>query len=196
MIITEEIRNGLNRLETQLFQDGSEAGMRDEILNDMREYLKDIDKLESDSKWPKVIQELTEALEHLEDTIDQYGNENARKLIDQFNSNVKTAIEKHDVKMAQDLDVQIRSIAWKVADEALGPAMEIGLIKGFDDGFEMHEWKSRNEARQLINEAKGIVNANRATKQNLRPIVGQLFALLPQAQQSIGGQQDDDLLVK
>jgi len=196
LIITEEIRNGLNRLETQLFQDGSEAGMRDEILNDMREYLKDIDKLESDSKWPKVIQELTEALEHLEDTIDQYGNENARKLIDQFNSNVKTAIEKHDVKMAQDLDVQIRSIAWKVADEALGPAMEIGLIKGFDDGFEMHEWKSRNEARQLINEAKGIVNANRATKQNLRPIVGQLFALLPQAQQSIGGQQDDDLLVK
>ena len=74
--------------------------------------------------------------------------------------------------------------------------MEIGLIKGFDDNFDMHEWKNISEARQLINEAKSIVNANRATKQNLRPIVGQLFGLLPQAQQSIGGKPDDDVLVK
>ena len=69
-------------------------------------------------------------------------------------------------------------------------------MKGFDDDFDMCEWENRGEARQLINEAKNIINANRATKQNLRPIVGQLFGLLPQAQQGIGHQTDDDILLK
>jgi molecular chaperone DnaK len=196
LVKSEKIHSELNRLVIQLHQGGSEAGMRDEILNDLRESLKEIDKLDSDSEWPKVMEELTEALEHLKDAVDQYGNEEAIRLNDQFSSKVKAIIEKRDIKMAKDLDVEIRSITFKIADDALGPAMEIGLIKGFDDNFDMHEWKNISEARQLINEAKSIVNANRATKQNLRPIVGQLFGLLPQAQQSIGGKPDDDVLVK
>ena len=57
--------------------------------------------------------------------------------------------------------------------------MEILIIKGFDDNFEMNDWRNRTQARQLINEAKGIINANRPTKDNLRPIVGQLYKLLP-----------------
>lgn len=95
--------------------------------------------------------------------------------------------------MAKDLDVQIRSIAFKIADDALGPAMEIGLIKGFDDNFGMHDWKNRSQARQLVNEAKAII-ASRPTKENLRPIVGQLFGLLPQIQQGII--HDEDVLIK
>ena len=193
LVKVEELRNGFNELESLLGKGGSESDTRDEILNRMREFLKEIDVLESTSEWPKVMQELTEALEHLEDTVDQYGNENARELLEQYNTNVKTAIEKQDIKMAKDLDLQIRSIAFKIADDALGPAMEIGLIKGFDDNFGMHDWKNRSQARQLINEAKAII-ASRPTKDNLRPIVGQLFGLLPQIQQGII--HDEDVLIK
>ena len=42
----------------------------------------------------------------------------------------------------------------------------------------MHDWKNRSQARQLINDAKSIINANRPTKDNLRPIVVQLYELL------------------
>jgi len=196
LIKTEEIRNGLNRLGTQLDQGGSDAGMRDEILNDMREYLKDIDKLEADSEWPKVMQELTDSLEHLERTKDQFGNENADQLVKQLNDQAKLVIEKQDLKMAKDLTKQIGDISFTLVDQGAGVALEISFIKGFDDEFDMHEWKNRNQARQLIKEAKRIINANRATKQSLRPIVGQLMQLLPQAQQGLGGLPDDDVLVK
>ena len=60
----------------------------------------------------------------------------------------------------------------------------------------MHDWTNRSQARQLIIEAKDIINANRPTKDNLNPIVGQLFQLLPQAQNGISSQPDDDILVK
>jgi len=98
--------------------------------------------------------------------------------------------------MAKDLTEQIAAIDFALVDQGAGVALEISYIKGFDDNFDIHEWKNRSQARQLINEAKGIINANRATKDNLRPIVVQLFELLPKAQQGISGQTDDDVLVK
>ena len=72
--------------------------------------------------------------------------------------------------------------------------MWISYIKGFDDEFDTHEWKNKSQARQLVNDAKGIINANRATKENLRPIVVQLFELLPSAQQPLTDKPDDDIL--
>ena len=193
LVKVEEIRNGLNELGTLLDKGGYDADTRNQVFDRLQELFKKIDKLESSGEWPKVMQELTESLKHLEETVEQYGNENARKILEQFNKNVKITIENQDIKMAKDLDVQIRSIAFKIADDALGPAMEIGLIKGFDDNFGMHDWKNRSQARQLVNEAKAII-ASRPTKENLRPIVGQLFGLLPQIQQGII--HDEDVLIK
>ena len=69
------------------------------------------------------------------------------------------------------------------------------MIKGFDDNFEMHDWKDRNQARSLINEAKAIINSNRPTKDNLRPIVSKLYGLLPNVQEGIGP-IDKDILAK
>ena len=155
-----------------------------------------MDELESAGEWPKVMHELKDALEHLEKTNEQFGNEKAEQIVHQLNDQVRSVIEKQNLKMAKDLTKQIAAIDFALVDQGAGVALEISYIKGFDDEFEMCEWKNRSEARQLINDAKTIINANRATKQDLRPIVGQLFGLLPQAQQGIGGQADDDILVK
>ena len=75
---------------------------------------------------------------------------------------------------------------------AAGVAMAISSIKDFDDNFDMIDWKNRSQARELINDAKGIINANRATKQNLNPIRVQLFGLLdvPQSEPLIGVIED------
>ena len=101
------------------------------------------------------------------------------------------------MKTAKDLTEQIHSICFAIIEGDVGKLpILISLLKGFDDNFDMHEWKNRSRARQLINEAKGIINANRATESNLGPIIGQLFELLPQAQQRLGGQLDDDVLLK
>ena len=70
---------------------------------------------------------------------------------------------------------EIMQVNFKIIDEGYGVALEIGLIKGFEDDFESHEWSNRGQARQLINEAKTIISSNRATKQTLGPIVSQLY---------------------
>jgi len=192
----EELRTALNKLSEQLNKGGSEADTREGIFGQINKYMIAMDELESSGEWPKVMQELKEALEHLEATKEQFGNDKAEQIVNQINDQVRSVIEKQDLKMAKDLTKQISAIDFALVDQGAGFALEISYIKGFDDDFDMCEWKNRGEARQLINEAKNIINANRATKQNLRPIVGQLFGLLPQAQQGIGGQTDDDILVK
>ena len=183
----EDIRNGLNELETQLERDGSDADTRDEIFNRMREYLKEIDQLESTGEWPKVMQELTNAVESLESTDEQFGDDDSAQLVKQVNDQVKTVIEKQDLKMAKGLIQQIDRIGWAILNEGAGVAVEINTIKGFDDNFDIHEWRDRSKARQLINEAKGIISSNQPTKENLRPIMIELFQLLPMAPQQPGG---------
>ena len=120
---------------------------------------------------------------------------NIRPKVVQLNDQVKTVIEKHDLKMAKGLTQQINSINFAIVDQGAGVALEISMIKNFDDSFDIHEWQNRTQAKQLINEAKGIINANHPTKDNLRPIVNQLYQLLPNPKEGIG-QPDEDVLVK
>jgi hypothetical protein len=153
----------------------------------MREYLKEIDQLESTGEWPKVMQELTNAVESLESTDEQFGDDDSAQLVKQVNDQVKTVIEKQDLKMAKGFIKQIDRIGWAILNEGAGVAVEINTIKGFDDNFDIHEWSDRSKARQLINEAKGIISSNQPTKENLRPIMIELFQLLPMAPQHPGG---------
>ena len=118
----------------------------------------------------KVMQELTDALKHLEATIEQFGDEKAKQIVKKLNDQTKIVIEKQDLKTAKGLIQQI--------DKFSSAPVALPLIKKFVDNFDMHDWKNRSQARQLINDVKGIINANRATKQNLDPIVVQLYGLL------------------
>ena len=130
----------------------------------------------------KVMQELTDALKHLETTDEQFGNEKTEQIVKQLNDQAKIVIEKQDLKTAKGLIQQI--------DKFSSAPVALPLIKKFVDNFDMHDWKNRSQARQLINDVKGIINANRATKQNLNPIRVQLFGLLdvplPQSEPLIG----------
>ena len=124
------------------------------------------------------MQELTDALKHLETTNEQFGNEETAKMVFQINEQIKSVIEKQDLKTAKRLIQQIDKFSFAIVEKGAGVALDISLIKGFDDNFDMHDWKNRSQARQLINDAKSIINANRPTKDNLRPIVVQLYELL------------------
>ena len=183
----EGVRNGLIELEDLLEKGGSDADTRDEIFDRMREYLKEIDELESTGEWPKVMQELTNAVENLEKNDAQFGDEKSAQMVQEVNEQVKTVIEKQDLKMAKGLIEQINRLSWIIMNEGAGVAVEITYIKGFDKDFDMHEWSDRSKAKQLINEAKNIISSNQATKSNLHPIMVELFGLLPMSPEKPGG---------
>ena len=52
---------------------------------------------------------------------------------------------------------QIEKFNFAIIEKGVGAALEISLIKGFDDNFDMHDWKNRSQARQLINNAKSML---------------------------------------
>jgi molecular chaperone DnaK len=191
-----EIRVGLNELENLLQSGGSESDTRNEILNRLRIFLKDIDNMESIGEWPKVLEALNKEIERFENTCDQFGDENTSKMLTQFKNQVKTVIQNQDIKSAKKLVEQINMTGFAIVDKGAGVALDISFIKGFDDNFDMHEWSDRNKARTLINDAKSTINANRATKDNLRPLILQLYKLLPDPKDGIGGKPDEDVLIK
>jgi hypothetical protein len=98
--------------------------------------------------------------------------------------------------MAQDLTEQITMLNVAIIDKSAGVALDISIIKGFDDEFDSHDWKDRSQARSLIDRAKNIISRSTPTREVLRPIIGELFSLLPAAGPSQGIVQppDDDVL--
>ena len=148
--------------------------------------------IDNEPSKSKVMQELTDALKHLEDFIENFGNEKTEQIVKQLNDQAIIVIEKQDLKTAKGLIQQINKFSFDIVEQGTGVALAIGSIKDFDDNFYMHDWKNRSQARELINDAIGIINANRATKQNLNPISVQLFGLLdvPQSEPLIGVIED------
>jgi hypothetical protein len=165
------------------------------VLGRLCKCQKAIDTLKHIGEWPRVVGELNDALEGLKTNSEQFGNEKTSQIVDQLSNQVRTVIQSNDQQMAVQLTEQIRSISFAIVDQGAGVALEISMIKGFGDNFEMHDWKDRNQARSLINEAKAIINSNRPTKDNLRPIVSKLYGLLPNVQEGIGP-IDKDILAK
>ena len=116
------------------------------------------------SKQSKVIQELTKALEHLENSNKQFGNEKTTQIVNQLTDQVKFVIENQDSKMAKDLINEIIETDFTIVDQGAGVALELSIIKDCDDNFDMYDWKNRTQARQLIIEAKKLISDKQATK--------------------------------
>ena len=61
----------------------------------------------------KVMQELTDALKHLETTAEQFGNEETEQIVKQLNDQAKIVIEKQDLKTAKGLIQQIEKFNFR-----------------------------------------------------------------------------------
>ena len=180
-----EQKKDLDDLEDSLKKGGSEADTREEIFGRLNGVMIDLDKLDEESEWPNVMQELNDDLNHFKDSNEQFGDEKTENIFKELQEKINEVIKKKNINMAKDLSAQIRQISFALVEKSVGVALDINIIKGFEDNFEMHEWKNRSQARQLINEAKTIISTNRATKDTLRPIVSQLYDLLPGPKDSI-----------
>ena len=162
---------------------------RNKVLAKLRKALKQIDKLESDAEWPRILEELEDALKRFDELNEKYGNEKTSSVAEQVKKQVETVIKNKDSKVGEMLSGQIRAMNFALVDEGAGVALEITIIKNYDDEFEMQNWSDKNQARSLINQAKQIISTN-PTKQALKPIVQQLYGLLPNVEK--GGMTDED----
>lgn len=189
----EKLEQRLEETYNQLQNGRGDYSSKEEVMSRIREIWKEIDKLQEECEWPTAEQELNEALERISITQERYGNEKTAEVIVQFKQHSQTIFKDQNVKQAKELIDQIYSLDFLMVSEDMG--LWVSLLKGFDDNFDMHEWKNRNAARRLIDEGKQLLVTS-PSKSKLQDIVRELYSLLPEKEQPIAGEIDDKLLRK
>ncbi len=192
---TKKLRSELDELTDILENGRADYNTKTKVMERLRLALKDLDNLEVEGEFPKVEEELNNALDDLKVTNQRYGNNQTTKGLEQFQILANDAIKNENLKAAKELAVQIRSFDFAMVDAGAGVAMDISIIKDFDDDFETRNWKNKSQAKQLITQAKQMIATN-PTKQKLRPIISELFKLLPDSERPKPTGKDEEFLTQ
>ncbi len=181
----DKLTQELSESEKLLEQGRSDYDRKKQVLNSLRLSLKKLDEIQDSTEWPKTEQELKDSYDHLEDTFNDFGGqieglngEKIKEALTQFRDQIPQVIKEKNVKVAKELIDLMRGLAFTLADQALGARMEIGILRQFKENFNTHEWSDEGKARSLIHQGLQIAS-NNPSKQKLRPIVMELFKLLP-----------------
>jgi molecular chaperone DnaK len=193
----EELNNLRNELlETQKrFEQGKgDYDRGKDVLDSLRRSLRKLDKIQATNEWPKTEEELKEVFYRLEETNQRFGNEKTTAIVEQFKDQIPEIIKEKNVKVAQEMIDNMRSLDFALVDQGLGAQMEIMYLKNFNDEFDTLDWKDRNRARMTLD--RGLQMAvNNPTKEKLRPVIIELFNLLPETDKPmIGGGDGSELI--
>ncbi len=191
----------LNQTESKLndikdeFEQGKgdydrKMGMRDNL----RKASKEIDKLETASEWPKIEEELKSVFYQLEETNTQFKNDKAAPIISQYKAQMPKVIKDKNIKVAQDLIDSMRQLNYAIADEGLGAQMEVGHLNHLNEEFDILQWSDRGKARNILDRGLQMA-ADNPVKEQLRPIISELYKLLPEADQKISSGGDGSELI-
>jgi len=181
----------LNQLAGLLENAGRDQDSKTNIMERLREVMKEVDKAEEDTEWPETEEALGNSLKKIAVTHERYGNERTGQIIEQYRQHAQMIILQKNVKMARDLIAEIHGLDFSLKSQDIG--LWISYIRKFDEQFDSHNWKDKAAARELINEAKAVITAE-PSKAKLQHIVKQLSALLPQTSGAATQGADEELL--
>jgi len=180
-----KITDDLTNLEKLLEQGRSDYDRKKQVLDNLRRSLRKIDEIQDSTEWPKTEEELKDSFYRLENTYKEFtgkleglNEERIQEAIAQFKEQIPQVIKEKNVKVAKDLIDIMRSLGFTMVDVGLGAKLEISMLHDFNQEFDMHEWSDRNKARLLINQGLQLAASN-PSKAKLRPIVIELYKLLP-----------------
>lgn len=204
-LIKEEGSSGdedkLNKLEADiegirkdLENNRTDYDRKKEVLNNLRKSLKTLEAIETEGEWPKTEEELKDVFYRLEENNEKYPNEKAHSLIAEFKIQVTQTIKEQNTKLANELIDTMRAVNYMVLDEGLGVQMEISQLNYLNEEFDMLDWTDRSTARSVLNRGLNL-SVNNPVKDELEPIVRELYKLLPKADVPIVGGGDGTELI-
>ena len=150
--------------------------------SELKKLLLKIEELDDSTEWQRVEKELREEFERLEKAQNDLGNEKTAQIVNQLRLQTDSVIRSKDPKTGRDVLEQIHSLFFSLTMIY----QCIGLIKSFNDRFGSIRWKDSSRARQLINRGMEEINDN-PTVEKLRPIVAEIFKLLPDEEAANAG---------
>ncbi len=168
--LKQEIANIKHRYETT----GSDRDATDQILAELQELGIKIDAQYALGEWEREEKRLRSMFDELERDNRKYGNEDTTMIVQQLRNSVDEVIRSKNVESAKVLYDQLWAFDYKIAEVEF----YIVWILDWQRKFNLKSWKDRNRARTLLNQGVEIIQ-NQPTAEQLRPIVDNLFALLP-----------------
>jgi molecular chaperone DnaK len=187
----EKSVNELQQLSELIENAGKDQDTKTQVMERLKEVLKELDKIRAENEWPQVSEELDSALKKIVVSHQRYGNEKTSQLILQYRQQAQTVVQQRNVKLAKELTAEIRSLDFALMSQDM--ALWVSYIKRFDEQFDSQPWKDKDAARQLINEAKQLIVSN-PSKAKLQHIVKQLALLLPENDKPLIEDTDRELL--
>lgn len=197
--LLNRLSNELDELEKLLKQGRNDYDRKKQVLDNLRRSLRKLDDIQDSTEWPKTEEELKDTFYKLEETfkefkgkVDGLNEERVKEAIAQFKEQIPQVIKDRNVKVAKELIDLMRGMAFTIVDAGLGARLEISILHQFNENFDLHEWRDRNKAKMLISQGLQIAASN-PSKQRLKPIVIELYKLLPDIDKPIFAGDDSVL---
>lgn len=190
----EKLESEISDTKKRFEQGKGDYDRKKDVLDSLRRSLKNLDEIQASSEWPKTEEELKDVFYRLEETNQKFGNDKTSAIVEQFKEQIPEIIKEKNVKVAQEMIDNMRQLDFALVDQGLGAQFEIALLHNFNDDFDTLDWKDRNRARMTLDRGFQIA-ANNPTKAALRPIIIELYNLLPDTQKPIiGGGSGNELV--
>ena len=180
-----KIISNINGIAEQLEHKGGGDSGKLEVQDNLLKELRALDKLDSETEWPKVEKELKENFYDLEELLNRVksnGHEGDLKMeaidahIEEFRVKIEQIIKEKSVIHAKELIEEIDSLDFNIRDILAGPQMDISMINSINANFSSTKWKDSNKARTLLNQA--IQSINNGNVSNLRPILIEILDVM------------------
>jgi molecular chaperone DnaK len=183
----------LDEIEILLENGRGDYNTKTQVMERLREVLKEIDQIKEANEWPTIEGELNWLLERMKNNWQRYGSDKNKKQAEQLENQTKLIIKQKNIKLAKELMEEIRSFNFALVRDDIG--FWINYIKNFDANFSSHKWSNSMRARTLIDEAKQIISSN-PSKMKIEEIVRELFSLLPEPEKAAISENDDSTLMR
>ncbi|MCD8303488.1 MAG: Hsp70 family protein [Prevotellaceae bacterium] len=168
------------------FDNATDRDSKDKAIERLKEILMKIDTEYSLGDWQRMENKLLRMYNELVEDNNKYGNEKTTTAVKNLQKDVDRVIEAKDFKAAQELYDNLWNLDYKIAEIDYF----IAWIRQWNRCFGERNWSDSSRARTLVNQGMQMINSGNPSADDLRPIVDELYDLLPYTQRP----QNDGLL--
>lgn len=195
----QKLLSQFNELDEQLKQAPNDSDRKKQVLDELRKDIIRLDRIKEESEWPQFEKKLKEKYYLVDELYKEHegeykglNEERVKNLLNNFKSQIPQIIKEKNVKVAKEVYEQLDDLHFALVDSGMGVYFEISIIKDIHANFHKYNWHDASKAQMLLNQAMRIMNDN-PTKDQLRPIVVELYNLLPEKEKA---KYDESLLRK
>ncbi len=145
------------------------------LLADLRRTFLKMEEIEKNHEWDTLEAELRHEFERLEDANNDLGNKHDKE-VNELRKQTDAIIRSRDVKMGRKVLKEIERVFVQVTFIY----QLMAFIERYDKQFGKYNWKNSIQARQLLNQGKGIIASGNINEHQLHGICRDVLNLLPE----------------